>query len=240
MRCGRGRRGGVTPPLVVDQLGEPAHLALDGLQAVPLQLEGVAVEPLAGARERGAEAVDALLEPRPAALEDAQPGGGVGAPEEGEVDAEPLVLPGRGPALGEQVLEVLLALGRELVDDARRACPRRPAASRSAGVLGDRARAQQLLEAGVERAVGERPEGPEQRVEPLAQLVAVQRALLQQAEDGQLEDPGALGHVPSPYPSDVSSRYIATIGRRRPVGAAKSGARRERPRPGTPAVRSTA
>src|SRR6516165_1853633 len=39
-------------PLGVDQLVQPAHLALHGLQAVTLQLEGVGVDALPGARQR--------------------------------------------------------------------------------------------------------------------------------------------------------------------------------------------
>src|SRR6266568_2721413 len=42
------RRGRVRPPLGGDQFVQPADLALDRLQAVPLQLEGVAVDPLPG------------------------------------------------------------------------------------------------------------------------------------------------------------------------------------------------
>ena len=121
--------------LALDQLVEPADLALDGLEPVPLQLEGVAVDPLAGAGQRRAEAVEALLEPRPAALEDAQPGGGVGAGEEREVDAEVLVLPGGRAGLGEQLLEVLLALGGEPVDDPRPLAGQRRGGA--GGLLGD-------------------------------------------------------------------------------------------------------
>src|SRR5262245_7713289 len=45
----RGRGADVVvglSPLPADQLVEPAHLALDRLQAMPLQFEGVAVDPL--------------------------------------------------------------------------------------------------------------------------------------------------------------------------------------------------
>ena len=86
--------------LAVDQLVEPAHLALDRLEAVPLQLEGVAVEPLAGASERGAQAVAALLQAAAPPLEDAQPGVRLGAAEEREVHAEVLVLPGGRSGVG--------------------------------------------------------------------------------------------------------------------------------------------
>src|SRR5665647_2456353 len=65
-----GRGWGRT--LGLDQLGEPAHLTFGRLQAVPLQLGGVEVEPLAALGRGGAEGVQALLQPAAAALEDAQ------------------------------------------------------------------------------------------------------------------------------------------------------------------------
>src|SRR4051794_39783431 len=73
----RGLGAGVVL-LAVDQLGEPADLAVDGVQAVPLQLEGVAVELLLGAAQRVHQPVALPLDRAPATLEDAQPhvGGG--------------------------------------------------------------------------------------------------------------------------------------------------------------------
>ena len=82
--------------LGVDQPVEPADLALDLLEAVPLQLEGVLVHALAGAGE-DARTFEPLVEPGAPALEDPQPGLGVGLREEGEPDVEVLVLPGGRP-----------------------------------------------------------------------------------------------------------------------------------------------
>src|SRR5689334_2876525 len=73
-------------PFVVDELGQPAHLVLDRLQPVALELERVAVEPLARAGERAAHAVEALLQPTAATLEDAQPVLRADRAEEREVD----------------------------------------------------------------------------------------------------------------------------------------------------------
>src|SRR5512135_2563216 len=83
-RRGGGVLGGAARRLLAlarDELVEPAHLALDALEPVLLQLEGVAVEPLAGTGQRRAERVEPLLEPGPASLEDAQPDRGLGAAE---------------------------------------------------------------------------------------------------------------------------------------------------------------
>ena len=158
----------VRAPLGLDQLGQPAHFALDGLEPVPLEFEGVAVDALAGAGDRRLHVVEPLFEPVAAALEDAHAHLGVRLGEEREVHAEVLVFPRGRPGLGEQVLQVLLAFGGEPVDD--------PAAA--AGRLAVSAHVtdgQHLLQAGVERAVGECPEGAEHGVQPLAELVAVHR-----------------------------------------------------------------
>src|SRR5262245_23370048 len=105
---------GMPRPLVVDQVSQPRHLALDRLEAVALQLEGVGVDALAAARERAAQTLEPLLHPGAPALEDAHAGLDVGLGEEREVHAEAVVLPRGGPALGHQALEPLLALGGEL------------------------------------------------------------------------------------------------------------------------------
>ena len=55
-------------------------------------------------------------------------------------------------------------------------------------------RVEQLAQRRVEGAVGQRPEGAEGGVEAFAQLVAVHRALVEQAEDGELEQLGASRH----------------------------------------------
>ena len=60
--------------------------------------------------------------------------------------------------------------------------------------LGDEALVEQLPQAGVERAVGQGTEDTERSVEALAQLVAVHGALVQQPQDGELEQFGATAH----------------------------------------------
>ena len=117
---------------------------------------------------------------------------------------------------------MLLAVGRQLVDDPRRACS---AACRSPAVLGDPARVDEAAQRRVERAVGQRPEDPERGGEPLAQLVAVQRALVEQAEDRELEQRGAAAvgrigatvHCNAIYRGDTSpstdiARAFVTVG----------------------------
>jgi hypothetical protein len=59
-----------------------------------LQLKRVVVKPGTRPGERRADRFELLLKPGPAALQDAHPGVGVGAPEEREADAEVLVFPG--------------------------------------------------------------------------------------------------------------------------------------------------
>src|ERR1700759_1507095 len=58
-------------PLVLDQLVEPAHLALAGLQAHPMQFARVAVDLLARPGQGRAQAFPAFLDLAPAALQDA-------------------------------------------------------------------------------------------------------------------------------------------------------------------------
>jgi hypothetical protein len=140
--------------------------------------------------------------------------------EEGEVNAEPFVLPRRRAGLGEQLLEPLLALGREPVNDLRSPARHDPVILVRVGVLlCDQPLGQELLQAGVERPVRERAEHSEQGVEPLAQLVPVHGGLVEQAEDGEFENAGTLpaAHDPSTrclarmYQANVSSRYIEKI-----------------------------
>ena len=109
-----------------DQLVQPADFPLDRLQAVPVQLEGVAVQALPGPGQGGADALHPLLEPAAPALQDPQPDVRPGLAEEGEPDTESVVLPGGGPRLGEQVLQPLLAFGGQPVDDLRPASGQRP------------------------------------------------------------------------------------------------------------------
>src|SRR5688572_29588763 len=70
-RCPAGRvRSARLAAFGVDQLGEPADLPVHRLQAVALELERVAVEPLAGAGQRRAQALSLLLDGPAAAFED--------------------------------------------------------------------------------------------------------------------------------------------------------------------------
>src|SRR5690606_2855328 len=123
-------------------------------------------------------------------------------------------LPCRRTGLGQQFLKTLLAIGGELVDDLRSTALERQRRVRLLGpVLGDQPVGRELLEARIEGAVGERPEHAEQCVEPLAQLVAVHRRLVQQPEHGELEHARAL---PGRHPvllggADVSIRCIAPM-----------------------------
>jgi hypothetical protein len=175
-----------------DELVEPSDFAIHGLEPVLLQLQGVAVELLPRAPERSRDLLPALLEAAAPALEDLQADVGVGLSEEREAHAEALVLPCRRAPFGKLILQPLLALGGELVDD--------PAAAAGDGgvgrgvVRGEQPGREHVLQAGVERAVGDRPERSEQRVDPFAQFVAVQGRLVEQAEDGELQHAGPLAH----------------------------------------------
>src|SRR5664279_1940771 len=94
--CRRGcRRGGRT--LGLDQLGEPAHLTLGGLQTVTLQLAGIEIESLTALGSCRPEGVQAFFQPAAAAFENAKAHIGLGAGKEGEMDVEGVVLPGRRP-----------------------------------------------------------------------------------------------------------------------------------------------
>ena len=104
-RC-RGCVGAAGAALGVDQVGEPPHLALDRLDAVPLELRGVPVDLLLGHRQLALDPVEPLLEPGAPALEDPQPDLHVGASEEREPDVEVVVLPRGGTDLGHQPLEL--------------------------------------------------------------------------------------------------------------------------------------
>src|SRR3954447_19360212 len=180
-RAGRAIPAGGVAALAVDQLGQPADLAVHRLQAVLLELERVAVEALAGAGQRRAQPFTLLLDGAPAALQDPQPGVGRGVPEEGQPDAEqPAVVVGLRAGLAGQLVEAFLALGGDRVDHLPAAAgerwrvrrQRRPGA-RLAG--GDPAGRLQPLEGGVERAERDAAQAAEHLRQLLAQLVAVHR-----------------------------------------------------------------
>ena len=209
------------PPFLGDQLIQPADIALHGLEPVPLQFERVAVHPLAGARERRPQPFHPVLEAAPPALQDPQPDVCPGLAEEREVDAELVVFPGRRARVDELVLEPLLALGGQPVDDLRPAGrTARPAVRRRrlVALLGDQALGVQLVQAGVQGAVGERAERAEQHVQLLAELVAVHGRSMEQPENGELKDgsPVAAHGVPPvgrvcTYLDDISRRYLGSI-----------------------------
>src|SRR5690606_16610337 len=168
-------------------------------------------------------------QPGAAPFEDPDPGLGVGLREQREPDVEALVLPRGGARRRQGLLQEFLALGRELVDDPR-ALAREGV--RRGGLRvdpDDELTRDETLEGRVERAVREGAERTEQHVEPLAQLVAVHGRLLQQAEDGKLEDAGASTHGilqvtrtasrDSMYRTDTSRGYVeSTLRRKRGCG----------------------
>ena len=86
-----------------------------------LELECVGVHALTAAGQRFTQGVDALLESRLPAFEDAQSDPRLGAAEEGQVGGETLVLPGLGTGLVGPRAELLRAIGADGVDDARAA-----------------------------------------------------------------------------------------------------------------------
>src|SRR5580704_17256248 len=141
---------------------------------MPIQFQGVGVGTLPGAREGRPDGLHALLEPAAAALKDPQPHVGPGLPEEREMNAEPVVFPGRGAALAEK-----------------------------------------LLQARVQRPVGERTEGAEHGVQPLAQLIAVHRRFVQRPEYGKLEYAGAITPHAAPnwwlHPVNPGTEYSVCL-----------------------------
>src|SRR5439155_13466828 len=199
---------------VRDELLKPPHLALAGVEAVALQFQGVRVEAFGGAGEDLAQPLPSFLDPPPPAFEDAQPGRLVGAGEEREVHAEPGVVVRLRTGAREQLLEAFLALGGDFVDHPAAA----PGQQRDLGRLaagrrflrrrlGDPARGLQAPQRRVERAVADcGPERAELGGELLAQLVAVHRGLLQEAEDGEVEHVARPPSGPSMYRADTSSR----------------------------------
>src|SRR5215203_1188284 len=182
LRLGAGV-GGVAP-FGVEELAEPADLALGGLLAVPLQRRGVRVEALSAAGVGAADAFEVLLDPRAAPLEDADPHVALGAGEEREAHVEAVVVPRGGVGPGDEPGEVLLAGCGQLVDHSGPL----PAGGDRVGRLRDEPAVEQPLERRVERAVGQGAEGAEGGVEAAAQVVPVRRTLVEEPEDRELEE----------------------------------------------------
>ena len=103
--------------LGVDQFGQPSHLALHRLETVALQLEGVAVESFPGSLDRGlgaARAAPPAGSGGPRGCASARRGRSGRRTRGARRTSRP---PRTRPGVVEQLLEVLLALGGELVDD---------------------------------------------------------------------------------------------------------------------------
>src|SRR5690606_33294680 len=83
------------PALGVDQPVQPTDLALDLLESVTLQLEGVVVEPFTGPGSRLAYLLQPLGESGAAPFQDPHPGLSIGLGEQREAHTEVLVLPRR-------------------------------------------------------------------------------------------------------------------------------------------------
>ena len=94
-----------------DQLVEPAHFTLAGLQTELVQLPAVAVERPARAPDGFPEPFSALLDLTSPALQDSHPRFRGGAAEEGEVHAEPVVGVVLRTGVRDQLCEPLPALG---------------------------------------------------------------------------------------------------------------------------------
>src|SRR5690606_35643160 len=156
-----------------------------------LQFQRVRIEPLGCAREKFPQSLAPLLHSAPATLQDAQPSSPVGAREEREVPTEPGVLVGLRASLSHQLTEALLALRCDLVDDSAATAGQRwdsIIAGWSLSGLGDQACGLHSAQRRVERAEADRgPDRSELGGQLLAQLVPVHGALMQEAEDGELQ-----------------------------------------------------
>src|SRR5689334_4541351 len=105
-------------PFGRDQIVEPFHFALAGLQPQLMQLAGVAIKRTAGPRDCFAQTLATFLDLTAAALEDAHPGFRRGAVEEGEMNTEPVVGVVLGTRVGHQFGEALLACIGQLIHPA--------------------------------------------------------------------------------------------------------------------------
>jgi hypothetical protein len=205
LRLGAGICG--VAPFGVDELTEPADLALGGLLTVALEGRRVGVEALAAAGCGFTHALEVLLDPRATALEDAQAHVALGTGEEREPHVEAVVLVGRGVGAGDEPGEVLLAGCRQLVHD-----PGSPTARAGrVGRLGDETVVEQVAQGGVERAVGQRAERAERGVETTAQVVTVGGALVEEAEDSELQQLGAAALHGRPPSGGTDQTYGAFV-----------------------------
>src|SRR3984957_2890595 len=93
---------------------------------MPVQFQGVAVHALPGARQSRPDGLRALLEPASPPLEDPEPYVGPRLPEKSEVNSETVVVPRRGAAFAEEVLQPVMPFGRQRVHLQRRAAVTRP------------------------------------------------------------------------------------------------------------------
>ena len=181
--------GSGSGPLGLDQVGQPAHLALDRLDRVPLELGDVAVGARRAAAARARSSRSWSRERRPSRIRSRTPA------SVREKNANRMLKSSSSQAAGPASVisrgEELGAGRRDLVDDPLAAGDPGEAVATSVTRPG----AQHPLQRGVERAVGEQPGPAEQQVQPLAQLVAVQRGVVQEPEDGQLEGRALARHV---------------------------------------------
>src|SRR5664279_3968073 len=84
--------------LLIDQLVEPAHLALRGFEPELVELGGVPIQPFGGPGDGRAQSFPPFLDPPSAALEDAHPRVGVRPGEERQMHAKPWSDQDCGPA----------------------------------------------------------------------------------------------------------------------------------------------
>src|SRR5215210_2768994 len=175
---GSGRLG--VESLGRDQAVQPRDVLLGRVATVLDHRQRVRVT--RGRRERRRDGVEPLLEERAPALEQPDPRFGSEVLEEGEADAEPVVLRGRVRAgLFEELTEERLAVIRDAVDVL--------SATDLLLIedLLDRSLLLEALQRRVQRAVRDAPEPPERVREALRELVAVHGPLLQQSEDRELQ-----------------------------------------------------
>src|SRR3954452_20260325 len=116
-----------------------------------LQLEGVPVEGFPGAPKRTRDLLPALFQPAAPAFEDLQSYIGVGLGEQRQANAEAFVLPRGRAVVAQLLLQPFLAVSGQLVDGATALSD---AGDARGFVLGEQALGDEVLQAGIERAVG--------------------------------------------------------------------------------------